>query len=400
MNYDICIIGGAGHVGLPLALVFAASGLRVVIEDLNQSALAQIHRGEMPFTEEGGEAALKAALATGRLSATNSMDVITDSRIVVVTIGTPVDEFLNPDHRGIRQWANGVISYLRDDQTLILRSTLYPGTTKWLHDFFRSRNKSVGIAYCPERIVQGNALEELSKLPQIVSGTTPAAVDDASRLFQTIAPSIVKMEPNEAEFAKLFANVFRYVQFAVANQFYMIADSAGVDYYKILEGLKKDYPRLAGLPGAGFAAGPCLFKDTMQLAAFAQNHFALGHAAMLVNEGLVLYLVQQIRTEYPSLSEMRVGLLGMAFKAESDDIRSSLSYKLKKLLDLYAKEVLVADPHVVVDPAIIPAEEVIEKSDLLILCVPHSAYRGIDLRGKKVMDVWNFFGRTQKNPAV
>ena len=212
----------------------------------------------------------------------------------------------------------------------MLRSTVYPGTTEWLHAYLRQHGKQVGVAYCPERIVQGYAIEELQRLPQVISSTTPAALDVARRIFGSIAPQVVEMKPMEAEFSKLFANVYRYVQFAIANQFYMIASDAGLDYNRILEGMKRDYPRLAGLPSAGFAAGPCLFKDTMQLASFAQNQFHLGHAAMLINEGLVLYLVNKTAVATRAFVHER-RTAGHGLQVDNDDTRSSLSYKLKKI---------------------------------------------------------------------
>ncbi len=388
---DVCVVGGAGHVGLPLAIILADRGLNVVAIDLNEKALATVSQGKMPFLEQGAEPILERVLAQGRLALTSETCWLQRGKTVIITIGTPVDEFLNPDFKCFRLWVEASLPFLTDDQTLILRSTVYPGTTDWLQQFLAGRGKKIGLAYCPERIVQGYAVEELQRLPQIISGTTPEAAAEARRLFSLIAPSIVEMKPMEAEFSKLFANVYRYIQFAVANQFYMIANSAGVNYNRVLEGMKRDYPRLGGLPTAGFAAGPCLFKDTMQLAAFSQNQFHLGHAAMLINEGLVLYLVNQMQHDY-KLADMTVGLLGMAFKSNNDDIRSSLSYKLKKVLEIHCREVLTTDPYVSVDPDLKPLDEVLERSDLLVLCAPHSDYRGLDLRGKPVLDVWGFFG--------
>jgi UDP-N-acetyl-D-mannosaminuronic acid dehydrogenase len=172
----------------------------------------------------------------------------------------------------------------------------------------------------------------------------------------------------------------------------MMANSAGLDYYKIIEGLKYDYPRLRDIPKAGYAAGPCLLKDTMQLTAFSNNRFSLGYSAMLINEGLPLYIVSQIEQKY-RLHENIVGILGMAFKADSDDPRTSLSYKLKKLLKLRAKCVLTTDPLVKGDTDLINLETVIEQSDLLILATPHSAYRHVHIQNKPVIDVWNFFGK-------
>ena len=224
-------------------------------------------------------------------------------------------------------------------------------------------------------------------MPQIVSGTSPEAAEEAAALFRNISPEIVVLDPIEAEFAKLFGNAYRYIEFAVTNQFYLIAQSAGLDYQRILRAMKHNYPRARNIPSPGYAAGPCLMKDTMQLTAFARNEFSLGNAAMLVNEGLPLHIVDGLRRNY-DLGNMTVGLLGMAFKAEIDDIRASLSYKFKKVLNGYAREVLTTDPFVTVDPDLLPLDEVIARSDILILCTPHKLYKTADLQGRPVIDVW------------
>jgi UDP-N-acetyl-D-mannosaminuronic acid dehydrogenase len=169
----------------------------------------------------------------------------------------------------------------------------------------------------------------------------------------------------------------------------MIAKSAGVDYQAVMKAMKHNYPRAKSFPGPGFSAGPCLFKDTMQLAAYARNQFGLGHAAMQVNEGLVLQLVDDLKRAY-DISTMTIGLLGMAFKAEIDDTRASLSYKLKRTLQMSARNVLTTDPFVTTDPTTLPLDKVVEDSDILILCTPHSAYKEADLKGKPVVDVWGF----------
>jgi UDP-N-acetyl-D-mannosaminuronic acid dehydrogenase len=224
-------------------------------------------------------------------------------------------------------------------------------------------------------------------MPQIVSGTTPQAAAEASALFAIISPEIVALDPIEAEFAKLFGNAYRYIEFAVTNQFYLIAQSAGLDYQRILKAMKYNYPRAKNIPKPGYAAGPCLMKDTMQLTAFARNEFTLGNAAMLVNEGLPLHVISDLRRRY-DLGKMTVGLLGMAFKSEIDDVRASLSYKFKKVLNGFAHEVLTTDPFVTADPDLLPLDEVIARSDILILCTPHTSYKSADLKGKPVVDVW------------
>src|SRR3954470_748781 len=234
-------------------------------------------------------------------------------------------------------------------------------------------------------------MDDLSSLPKIVSSRTTAGAERAATLFRRLTNQIVDLSPEEAELAKLFTNTWRYVKFATANQLYMMANDRGLDFERIRQGLMLDYPRAADLPGAGFAAGPCLFKDTMQLAAFNNNNFTLGHAAMLVNEGLPLYLVTQMEKKF-DLANLTVGILGMAFKGDSDDVRSSLSYKLRRVLDFRAKAVLTTDPHVTTDPRLLPLDKVLADSDVIVLATPHSAYKGLDI-SVPVVDVWNFFGK-------
>jgi len=386
---DITVVGGAGHVGIPLVLAFAEAGLTVNINDLNETALATLRSGKLPFIEHGAAPLLARALAGNKLLFTSSPDAIDRTGPVVITIGTPVDEFLNPVQKEVQNCVDSLLPHIADDQLLILRSTVYPGTTDWLQDYLKRLGRRNSVAFCPERVVQGYGIKELGEMPQIVSATSPGAEKEASEIFRRIAPELVVVKPIEAEFAKLFNNAYRYIEFAASNQFYMIAKSAGADYRAIMRAMKQNYPRARSFPGPGFSAGPCLFKDTMQLAAYARNQFGLGHAAMQVNEGLVLQLVDDLRRGY-EISSMTVGLLGMAFKAEIDDTRASLSYKLKHALEICARGVLTTDPFVTTDPNILPFDHVVDHSDLLILCAPHSVYAEADLRGKPVVDIWGF----------
>lgn len=386
---DLTVVGGGGHVGIPLVLAFAEAGMTVNVNDRNEAVLATLRSGKLPFIEHGAAPLLSKALANNRLIFTSSSSAISRRGPVIVTIGTPVDEFLNPVQKAVQDCIDALLPYLNDEQLLVLRSTVYPGTTAWLDAYLKRLGRKFKVAFCPERVVQGNGIKELGAMPQIVSGTSREAEEEAVALFQRIAPELVVIKPLEAEFAKLFSNAYRYIEFAATNQFYMIAKSAGADYQAITRAMKHNYPRLKTLPRPGFAAGPCLFKDTMQLAAFARNQFGLGQAAMQVNEGLVLQLVDDLRRSY-DISNMTIGLLGMAFKAEIDDTRASLSYKLKRTMQMFAREVLTTDPFVTTDPTLLPFDEVVDRSDMLILCTPHSAYADADLDGKPVVDVWGF----------
>src|SRR6266702_6104520 len=384
---DLTIVGGAGHVGIPLVLAFAEAGYRVNVHDVNREALETLRSGRLPFIEHGGEELLVQALKRNRLVFTSSSADVSPTGPIIVTIGTPIDEFLNPVRKVVQDCIDGLLPYLADGQLLVLRSTVFPGTTDWLDGYLRQRKRDLKVAFCPERMVQGHGIRELKETPQIISGTTPAAEEEAAKLFSAIAPELIVVKPREAEFAKLFGNAYRYIEFAATNQFYLIAKSAGLDYQRILWAMKHNYPRARNIPRPGYAAGPCLMKDTMQLTAFARNEFSLGNAAMLVNEGLPLHVIGNLRRRF-DLGKMTVGLLGMAFKSEVDDVRASLSYKFKKILNGFAHEVLTTDPFVTADPDLLPLDEVIARSDVLILCTPHASYKSADLKGTPVVDVW------------
>jgi UDP-N-acetyl-D-mannosaminuronic acid dehydrogenase len=390
-SHDVVVVGGGGHVGLPLAIAFADQGSSVLIYDIAPDVVATVNRGELPFDEPGATDKLSRVVAEGRLSASTSPDVVARAEHVIVVIGTPVDEHLNPDPQAIPRALADCAPHFRDGQLIVLRSTVFPGVTQLVERMLHERGLDVDVTFCPERIAEGKAMTELYSLPQIVSGRDQRTITRAAALFKRLTDSVVEMEPEEAELAKLFTNTWRYIKFAAVNQFYMIANSRGLDFERIRKGLTQDYPRAADMPSAGFAAGPCLFKDTMQLAAFNDNNFQLGHAAMLVNEGLPLYVVSQLANRY-DLAEMTVGILGAAFKAESDDTRSSLAYKLKRLLSFKARHVLMTDPFVTTDPDLLDLDEVLERSDLLIVATPHDAYRNLRT-DKPVADVWDVLGQ-------
>jgi UDP-N-acetyl-D-mannosaminuronic acid dehydrogenase len=390
-DLDVVVLGGGGHVGLPLSLVLAKAGLRVGIYDTNQATVDRIGAGEMPFLETGAEDLLREVLATGRLELGTTGSMIERTSQLIVVIGTPVDEFLGPSMTVFERAVNQIAPHLRDGALVVLRSTVYPGTTAYVTQHLAEAGCTVDVAFCPERIAEGQALEELHTLPQIIGADGDVAAERAAALFANIASSTIRTTTKEAELAKLFTNTWRYMKFAVANQFFMIADQAGVDYTNVLRAIREDYPRAADLPGPGFAAGPCLFKDAMQLAAFTTDHFPMGQAAMQVNEGLPAYVVAALERRYGGLRGKTVGILGMAFKAESDDTRASLSYKLRKLLSWAGARVLATDPFVD-DDRLVSLDCVLSESDILVLGAPHRAYRNLQVGGKDVVDVWGVLG--------
>jgi len=385
-KYNVCIIGGLGHVVLPLGIVFASKGLKVCLYDINEDVAKTVKKGELPYVEYGAEPLLKKAIANGNLTVSLNPACISDAKYVIIAIGTPVDEYLNPKNRQFLKFIQEIKQHLDPSQIIIVRSSIFPRTCRQIMNVLGSEQEW-HLAYCPERIVQGYAVQELEKLPQIVAGFSDYAIDQASGLFKKIASKIIKSTMGEAELVKLFSNSWRYIQFAVANQFYMIAKDFGEDYDRIREIMTDGYDRAKGLPSAGFAAGPCLLKDTMQLASFNNNQFLLGQAAMNVNEGLPNYIVNELKKEF-DLSCMTVGILGMAFKADVDDIRDSLSYKLGKILRFEGAAVLYSDEYAI-DSSFVTKEKIIEKSNVIIVATNHSAYKGLNvLKNTKIIDLW------------
>ncbi len=391
-KYDICIVGGLGHVGLPLGIVFASKGLQVCLYDIDSNSADIVRQGKLPFIEYGGEPLLKEALFRQKLEVSLDITSISDARYVIIAIGTPIDEFLNPKTRAFLESISNLKNYLLAEQTIIIRSTVYPNTCQQVLKLLGD-NKAWHIAYCPERIAQGYSVEELKKLPQIVAGLSEKAVQDASELFSIVSPKIIRTSMGEAELVKLFSNAWRYIQFAATNQFYMIAQDYMVDYDKVRDAMTEGYGRAATLPTAGFAAGPCLLKDTMQLVAFNSNNFSLGHSAMMVNEGLPNFIVERLRQRY-DLNKTKVGILGMAFKANIDDIRDSLSFKLGKILRFRGAEVFYSDEYAK-NPDFISKEELVKLSDIAIIGVPHAAYRKLSIpENVEVVDLWGITTKT------
>jgi UDP-N-acetyl-D-mannosaminuronic acid dehydrogenase len=391
-DLDVVVLGGGGHVGLPLSLAFASAGLHVGIFDTNRATLDTIARGDMPFMEAGAEAMLAEVLASGRLALSADGAIVGRTDNLIVVIGTPVDEFLGPSMTVFERAVEQIAPHLRQGTLVVLRSTVYPGTTAYVAQALHERGIEVDVAFCPERIAEGHALEELHTLPQIVGVDADRAGERAEALFCRLTKRTIRTTAREAELAKLLTNTWRYMKFAVANQFFMIAHQAGVDYANVLRAIREDYPRAADLPGPGFAAGPCLFKDAMQLSAFTSDHFPMGQAAMQVNEGMPAYIVAALERRYSTLKGRTVGILGMAFKAESDDTRASLSFKLRKLLSWAGATVLCTDPYVR-DPRLIDLETVMGSSEVLILGVPHKDYQGLAVGGRDVVDIWGALGK-------
>lgn len=383
----VAIIGGCGHVGLPLGVKFALAGAKTYLVDISEKAVSIVNSGKFPFLEHGGDVQLQEALSLGLKATTDPKSCSGCDAIVFVT-GTPVDEHLNPKVTDVVKIFDTYKEYFDPKALVVMRSTLFPGTMEHLHNKLQQEKVNVLLAFCPERVAQGIALDEIDSLPQIVSSFDEESFQAAYSLFAALAPEIIRLTPLEAEMTKLMANSWRYLEFAIANQFYMIAESKGVDFFKIFQAIRYNYPRAKAYKSSGFAAGPCLFKDTMQLASYFNHQFYMGHSAMLVNEGLASFTVEKaIAALGGSLWNKKIGLLGMTFKADNDDIRESLSFRVKKVLEFNGAKVIWHDPFLENSSEL---DLLLRQSDLIILGTPHSMYRELEFQ-QQVIDVWGYF---------
>lgn len=383
------IVGGCGHVGLPLSVALSLNGHSVIAYDISYQSVTTVNSASAPFWEPNLDTSLKEALTKG-FKATTDAASVSRAECVVIVVGTPIDIHLNPDPNAVIAAVEEIAKFLNSDQLLVLRSTVFPGVTKQVERLLVRLGLGTRVVFCPERIAEGYAMKELEELPQIIGARNDEDFERASQIFHSLGVKIVRTTPEEAELAKLFTNTWRYIKFAAANQFWMMANDSGVNFENVRDAIRFEYPRAADFPAAGFTAGPCLFKDTMQLAAFSNNTFALGNSAMMINEGLPLYVVEKVSQNF-DLANTKIGLLGMAFKGESDDNRSSLAYKLKRILKFKSAGVLTADPYVKNDVELVDESQVIAESDLLIIAAPHLRYKDL-ITDKPIIDIWNLRG--------
>tara|TARA_A100001015_G_scaffold98840_1_gene109756 strand:- start:72 stop:1253 length:1182 start_codon:yes stop_codon:yes gene_type:complete len=382
---QISIVGGAGHVGFPLGLIFSTKNFTVKLIDKDKINSNKINRGSSPFLEEGSGPLLKKMIKLQRIKATNNFNELKKSKYIIVCIGTPINNSLSPEIKNFLNFFKKLKKYLSKDQQVIIRSSVYPGICEKVYNIIKSKNKN--LSYCPERIVQGKSIKELPNISQLVSGKNKKCISESSKLFKKISKKIIKVDIIEAELIKLFSNAYRYVHFAISNQFYMICQSQKLDFFKIREIMKDGYKRNAHIPMSGFTAGPCLLKDTMQLSSFYNKKFSLGHAAMNVNEGMPKFIYDDLKENF-NLKNKTIGLLGLTFKADCDDLRDSLAIKLLKYLQRKKFKVLYSDEFCEYK-GLINKKDLIKKSDIIIISTPHSVYKKIRIPKKKILvDIW------------
>ena len=400
---NICIIG-LGRVGLPLSLAFAEAGFRVFGIDIDVNVIKKLEQKQMPFMEKGAENLLKKHTNTNFFP-TNDYKFINDSEYIIITLGTPVDEHLNPNYDQIENILPILKRYIKKDQLIILRSTIAPGTTELIKDYLENNTdlkaeKDFYLAFCPERIAEGNALQEIKEVPQIIGGIGKKSSESAAALFKNIAKEYIVSDAKSAELAKIFSNMFRYINFAIANEFAILAMEHKKNIYEILELVNKNYKR-GGVAQPGFTAGPCLYKDGF----FLLNNIPFNElisASWRINETLPLYLLNKIK-ELTDLKNKKVAILGLTFKKNIDDTRNSLAFKLKKAFVREQSNVVLHDPFV--REYNTDLATLLKDANIIVIATNHDEYSKLNKSflnmyvGKNsiICDVWNV---TKENKII
>ena len=386
-NDHISIIGGAGHIGLPLGLAFSKKNFKIHLIDKNKKNLNLIQKNTMPFLEIGAEKILYRALKKKLLFFEDNLDFLFKSKFIIICIGTPINTNLKPNLDNFYKLIKKIKKKINNDQILIIRSSVYPGTIKKIQQILKYKNNN--IVYCPERIVQSKSLIELPKLPQIIATDNKNKIQETKILFRKITSKIIETNILEAELIKLYSNANRYINFAIANQLFSICHKYDLNFKRIRNIMQDGYKRNLNLANAGFTSGPCLLKDTMQLNSFCNNLFELGTAAMKINENIPNLIIDKIK-KIRNYKKKKIGLLGLTFKGETDDIRDSLSIKLLKKLKKLKLKINQSDEYYKLDTNL-NKNQLIKRSEIIIIGAPHLAYKKLRIsKNKYLIDIWNF----------
>jgi UDP-N-acetyl-D-mannosaminuronic acid dehydrogenase len=342
---------------------------------------------------------LRETVSAGRFVASESKDLVySQSDVIVVTVGTPTGSQYQFDYSQLHSALREVAKVNIKGKAIIMRSTSVPGTLKRIVLPLLSRESGLklgdfALATCPERILEGKAIPELYELPEIVGAADDLSGAIASELLRKINPEkkISVTTPTGAELAKLFTNIYRYVNFALANEFAVRAERYGEDAHEVIRIANNGYSR-SHIPIPGFAGGPCLSKDGLLL----DNNTTFSSmisAAWKLNEAVPQHVAESILDELGSLYGVKVGLLGLAFKSESDDLRLSPSVKLGEILTAYGAKVQIHDPFV---KETLSLKDALRDVEVVILATNHRSFQEIasliDNSGcRMVYDVWGMF---------
>ncbi|MGN7355867.1 UDP-N-acetyl-D-mannosamine dehydrogenase [Paenibacillus sp. SAF-054] len=412
MMNKVCVVG-LGYIGLPTASLLAMNGCQVHGVDVNIHTVEGINQGQVHITEPDLEYAVQNAVQSGHLRAAM---VPAEADIFILAVPTPFQADNKPDLTYVEQAVRAIIPYLRPGNLVILESTSPVGTTEkianWIleergdlsiSDSLHSAYHRIFVSYCPERVLPGQILRELVENDRIIGGIDEASTRWTADFYkQFVKGEILETNARTAEMAKLTENSFRDVNIAFANELSLICDHLEIDVWELIR-LANHHPRVQILqPGPG-VGGHCIAVDPWFLVDAAPEQAKLIHTARIVNDHKPWYVVEKVLQHAMKLRSPVIACLGLAFKANIDDLRESPAMAIVEHLALTGIGALhVAEPHIEKLPdrlrlgnvTLTGAEEAVRLADIVLLLVNHEAFRVIQpelLQEKIVVDTRGFF---------
>jgi UDP-N-acetyl-D-glucosamine dehydrogenase len=358
MTPEVAIVG-AGYVGMPLARVFADAGKRVLLVDVDADLAEAINRGESHIPDVPSEA-LGPLVADGRISATTDYDRIKEVEAILIALPTPLSSQREPDLSIVKAAVAEIASRLVKGQLVVLESTTYPGTTRECVQPILERSglragTDFHLAFSPERVDPGRTDWTTKNTPKVVGGLTPGCTERASELYGAAVDTVVRLSsPETAEMTKLLENIFRAVNIALVNELAQLCERMDLDVWEVVEAAEtKPFGFMSFKPGPGLG-GHCIPIDPFYLTWKAREYdFATEFIDLAgkVNANMPYFcrsLISQALNHgaQKSLKGSRILVLGVAYKADIDDVRESPAEKILELLEKAGADVAFHDPHV------------------------------------------------------
>lgn len=407
---------GLGYIGLPTAAVLATHELDVIGVDVNSNTVESINRGEVPFVEPDLETSVAGAVSRGRLKATTATP---SADAYIVAVPTPFKENYAADLSYIESAALGIAPQLQGGELIILESTSPPNATQHMADQIITARQdltlepdqpnTIHIAHCPERVLPGRVMVEMVTNDRIVGGLTPEAAERARDLYRTFCQGeILLSDARTAEMAKLVENSYRDVNIAFANELSMIADKLDIDVWELIA-LANHHPRVDILqPGPG-VGGHCIAVDPWFIVASAPEQSKLIRQARETNDQKPNYVIEKVKQTVSGVDSPKIAALGLAFKADIDDLRESPARRIvAKLSDSIPNSRIAAvEPHIIALPddlaglnnvSLVDLEDAITDADVVLVLVDHQDFKALDsslLKSKRIIDTRGAFSSQQ-----
>ncbi|HHJ36667.1 MAG TPA: UDP-N-acetyl-D-mannosamine dehydrogenase [Gammaproteobacteria bacterium] len=393
LDKTICVIG-LGYIGLPTASLLGTKGFQVHGVDVSEHVVKTINKGKIHIVEPDLDIMVRSAVNAGNLKA--GMEPI-EADIFIIAVPTPFKGDHEPDLSYVESATRLISPYVKPGNLVILESTSPVGTTdevvaKILNDDGHDIDKGIYVAHCPERVLPGRILVELVENDRIVGGVNPLATEKAVEFYQTfVRGEVLSTDSRTAEMAKLTENSSRDVSIAFANELSLICDEEGISVWELIS-LANRHPRVNILtPGPG-VGGHCIAVDPWFIVARSPEHAKLIRTARLVNDAKPDWVIDKVKSRAEKFKHPVIGCLGLAFKADVDDLRESPAVDIvRQLIKDNVGEILISEPNLEKHDefSLIACEELIHRSDIILLLVDHKEFKGIktlELNEKVLID--------------